>query len=103
MQFDALEHPAAMYSEEFRSEHLEEGMDPDWAIELRDKSMQFLLTESRAIETVFVLSEEAHLAELGSKGAWLRYDHPKQVIHLEFRPGGRGILMVTLMAPEHAP
>ena len=133
-QFDALGYPSASYVEEFRSWHAEEGMVPDWTIELRDESMQFLLTESRVVKTVFIFSEtaisdvigvsagvatlkdviarfgnptrfgeEQHLAILGAKGAWLRYDYPAEVVHLEFRPGDVGIHMLTLMAPEHAP
>jgi hypothetical protein len=129
--FDSLGYAPTAYVEEFRSD---EGLEPDWAIELRDGSMQFLLTKQRTVATVFVLSkqlisevmnvsaenatirdvlskhgsattfgQETEVPPLGRKGAWLRYDDPQRVTHLEFNVGGIGVHMLTLMAPEHAP
>lgn len=132
--FDSLGLSPASYEEDFRSWHAEEGMAPDWTVELRDGSLQLLLNEERTVITVFVCSK-AQIAEsfgllpavstvddvverlgtptrsgpateipaLGKKGPWLRYDTTERVMHVEFEPGGRGIHMVTLMLPEHAP
>lgn len=132
--FDLLGYAPADYVEEFRGWLEDEGMEPDWTIELRDGSMQFLLTKRRTVTTVFVLSDqliseimgipakvaimrdvlsklgnattfgsETDSPLLGRNGAWLRYDNPQQVTHLEFNVGGVGVRMLTLMAPEHAP
>ena len=132
--FDSLAYAPAAYVEEFRGWHADEGLEPDWTVELCDGSMQFLLTKQRTVATVFVLSEqliseivgvaartatvrdilskhgssttfgpETEGSLLGRTGAWLRYDNPHQVTHLEFNIGGTGIHMLTLMAPEHAP
>lgn len=129
--FDSLGYAPAGYVEEFRAD---DGMEPDWTIELRDGLMEFLLTKQRTVTTVFVRAEQliseiagvpsgtATIRDvlskhgnsttfgpetddplLGRKGAWLRYDNPHQVTHLEFNVGGFGIHMLTLMAPEHAP
>lgn len=133
-QFDELGYAPADYVEEFRVWQANEGMQPDWTVELRDGSMDFLLTESRKVKTVFVHSvaaisslvgidadkasvadviakfgsatrggEETKIPVLGKKGAWLRYDKPNEVVHLEFRLGGTGIHMLTLMTPSDAP
>jgi len=132
--FDSLAYAPAAYVEEFRGWHADEGLEPDWTVELRDGSMEFVLTKERIVATVFVLSEQLIseilgvaartatvrdiLSKLGSAtkfgpetessvfgctGAWLRYDDSHPVTHLEFKVGGTGVHMLTLMAPEHAP
>ena len=56
--FDSLGYAPTAYVEEFRGWHTDEGMEPDWTVELHDGSMQFLLTKQRYVVTIFVLSEQ---------------------------------------------
>lgn len=57
-RFDSLGYVPTDYVEEHRDWHADEGIEPDWTVELRDESMEFLLTEQRTIATIFVRSEQ---------------------------------------------
>ncbi|WP_146168149.1 hypothetical protein [Pseudomonas mangrovi] len=131
--FDSLGFAALSYREEYRDWLSGEGESPDWAIELNDCSLQFLLTQERKVKTVFVLEKckieellsasinctlsqlqqklgppsregsEIEIPILGKQGAWVSYEKPTHVLHVQFEPGGEKIKMVTLMSPDYAP
>lgn len=41
--------------------------------------------------------------KLGRVGPWDRWDGPTVSIHVQYRPGGAGVLAVTVISPESVP